>query len=791
VPNPQQLFAGEKRWGDTTSPRFSWPAVQDAQRELAGRAEIFATTTATGMQVRPGGRSNAVAERGFVQLVSGEFFQALRQQPQAGRLFTPADNVTIGGHPVVVISDGYWERHFARQPDAVGRELLINGTSFTIVGVAPAGFFGTFVSFRNPDVWIPLVMQPVVRYAVNASASDRADGRQPWPPQDGMEWLMLFARISDRAQAEGVASTLAVLNQRRLQAAEGTSAAEPDSRSSTERVVMLPAARGTSGTRDQITAPLVVLLAMVGVLLAIACGNVASLLLARASARDREIAIRLSIGAGRWRVMRQLIAETLLLAAIGGGLGLIAAAWGRDALLAMFSRGAATIDLDTSFDWRVLAFATGVTALAGLLSGVVPALRSTRVSLSDALKAQARTVMGTGGRRGFFVGKTLVAAQIAFSLLLLVMAALFMRSMQSLLKVDVGFDTDRVLAASIDVRSIGYSGEARQALYKRLVDRITSIPGVTSASLSMNGPLGRSQRTSSLTVEGYTPREGETLLTNEEVVTDAYFETVGLELVEGRWFGPEDRNPQRRASIINQTMARRLFPGTSPIGKRWNYGGPINAESFEVIGVVQDAKYVDLRRSVPNMIYRLAAASPDDVMQNIEVRTSMAPSQIAPTLAQVLKQAEPTVPVFDIVTLNERLNRGVSADRMIAQLTSAFGATALLLACLGLYGTISYGVTRRTTELGVRMALGAGRGNVLWLVIREAMVLVIVGGLIGVPLALAAGNAARSLLHGVGAADPVSFAAGLTALMAVSAVAAYLPAHRASRIDPMAALRKE
>jgi len=357
--------------------------------------------------------------------------------------------------------------------------------------------------------------------------------------------------------------------------------------------------------------------------------------------------------------------------------------------------------------------------------------------------------------------------------------------------VDVGYDRARLLVARLDVRSLGYNNAQRQGLQDRVLERVKGIPGVESASISLNGPLGTGQRTASLSVEGYTPARDEVLLTNEEVVTDQYFRTVGLRIVEGRDFEPADRGVDVQRTIINQTMARRFFPRGDAIGKRWTYGDDLDSRSPIVVGIVEDARYLDVRGQVPFMIYHLSAAVPDEVLSNMEVRTSMPPAQLAATLQRTLSEVEAALPVYDVVPLDERLNRGISNDRMIARLTTAFSIVALLLACLGLYGTISYGVTRRVTELGVRMALGAARRDVLWLVIREAAIVVAIGAAVGLPLALLASNSIASLLYGIRPVDPASYAAAGLTLVAIAGFAAFLPAQRASRIDPMAALRKD
>jgi putative ABC transport system permease protein len=377
---------------------------------------------------------------------------------------------------------------------------------------------------------------------------------------------------------------------------------------------------------------------------------------------------------------------------------------------------------------------------------------------------------------------------MAFCLLILVVAALFSRSFRTLTQTDIGFDRAHVLTARVDVRGAGYSPEERQALYRRIVETLQATPGVQSVSLSANGPLWGSQRISSLSVEGYTPGRDERLRTNEETVTDRYFETMGLKIIEGRGFRAEDRAPGARNTLVNASMARRFFPGRSAVGMRWDYGDTIGKESQVIVGVVEDARYVDLKVAPPNMAYVLTDASPDDVLSDIEVRTAGAPGPLAQTVRETLARAEPRLPIVEVVPLENRLARGVTQDRMVARLTAMFGGLALLLTCLGLYGTISYGVSRRVAELGLRMALGADRPMVLWLVLREALVLVVLGAVIGLPLAFAAGRTMRTLLVGVGPGDPLAFAAGGVILLVVAAVAAYLPAYRASRIEPMVAL---
>jgi predicted permease len=558
-------------------------------------------------------------------------------------------------------------------------------------------------------------------------------------------------------------------------------------------VVLNDASTGLSSLRTSVSQPLYVLLAMVGVLLAIACGNVAGLLLARAAGRAREMAIRQSIGAGRARLIRQMLAESVLLAAAAGLVGFTFAMWGRDALLALMvnvGSSGVPLDLNTGIDWRVLGFSLAISALTGIGCGVLPAIRGTRVPLAEAMKQDGRGAVGEGGRRSQLIGKSLVAAQMAFCLLLLVVAGLFTRSLRVLTQTDIGFDRAHVLTVRVDVRGAGYTSEERQALYRRVIDSLQAVPGVESTSMSANGPLWGSQRISSLSVEGYTAGRDEQLRTNEEMVTDRYFETMGLKILEGRSFRAEDRAPGARNTVVNQTMARRFFKGQSAIGRHWDYGDAINKDSAVIVGVVEDAKYVDLKGAPPNMAYRLVDTAPDEVLGDIEVKTSGSPAALATTVRETLSRAEPRLPIVEVVPLADRLARGVTQDRMVARLTAMFGALALLLACLGLYGTISYGISRRVAELGLRMALGADRSTVMRMVLREAMLLVVVGAAIGVPLAFMAARAMGTLLFNVRAADPISFLSGAAILLAVAVVAASLPAYRASRIEPMVALNR-
>jgi predicted permease len=791
VENAHELYLAQNVRRDEVNTRFSWPAFEASRDMVAGRAEMAAVSSVRSMQLAPttAGSATPQPESGRVQLVSGEYFGLLRQRPQAGRLLERTDNQIVGQHPVAVISDAYWTRKFGRATDVVGRGLTVNGALFTIVGVTRPEFFGTTVEASNPDVFLPIMMQANVRYNGNMSNMN-GDTRKPWVPQREITWLAWFIRMPESA-VPAVTEALNLTIKRDHAQVSGYNEEEDMRRMLNEtRVTVASGARGISNVRNRMTTPLIVLLAMVGLLLLIACANIASLLLARASNRHREMAIRLSIGAGRGRLVRQLLTESLLLAFIGGALGLIVAEWGSVALVAFGENSSRPPDFDVSPDWRVVAFTLGVSLLTGLLFGLMPAFRSTHVRLAETMKSQTRSVIASGGQGRVPLGKLLIAAQMAFSLLLLIVAALFARSMQQMTRVDVGFDRDRVLIVSLDPRAGGYTREELPTLHRRIIDRVAAVPGVTSVSVSGNGVFGGSRTTSSMEIEGYTPARDENPIADQDVVSHEYFRTVGLTIVAGRAFGPEDTATSRKVSIINETTARRYFKNQNPIGRRWSYDDDF-ANGFEIVGVARDARYTSVRGESPNMVYRPMAQNPDDYPHSLEIRTDGSPAALGPAIRNALRQLEPRLPVTGVDTLDERITRTMGSERLMMWLTMAFGGVALFLACLGLYGTISYAVTRRTAELGVRMALGAGRGAVQWLILREALILVAAGLVIGIPLAFLAARAMSTLLFGVAPTDAVATGSAVAALVVIAALAAYLPARRASRVDPMLALRAE
>jgi predicted permease len=503
------------------------------------------------------------------------------------------------------------------------------------------------------------------------------------------------------------------------------------------------------------------------------------------------MAIRLSIGAGRGRLVRQLLTESALLASAGGALGLVLAYWGSAALLAFLTPGAPAGGVDVRPDWRVTSLTVATSMGTALAFGLLPALRGTRVPLAETLKAQTRSVIGAAGPAGGVpVGKVLIAVQVTVALVLMLVAALFLRSLQALVRVDVGYDRHHVLVARIDPRSSGYTTADLPGLHDRVFERLARLPGVVAVSASTTLFSGRNR--GAFSIEGYAPGPRERTTTLKEWVTSDYFRTVGLAVRQGRAFGREDTPGGRRVCLINETMARRYFRDRSPIGRRLSWGSSdFDRDGLEIVGVVEDARYSDPRDDSLSMTYALVTQQAERFAQNVLLRVEGSPSALADAVHKALRESEPRLGVGTIETLDARIDRSIGPERLLGWLTTAFGAAALGLACLGLYGTISYAVRRRTAELGIRVALGADARAVQWLILREALRLVLAGGAVGLLIALLAARAIGGMLYATTPLDPVAYGAAAGVLVVVSAFAAYVPARRASRVDPLAALRQE
>jgi predicted permease len=719
------------------------------------------------------------AQRAQAHLVSGTYFTVMGVSAALGRVLTVDDDRTNGA-PAAVISDGFWKTRLHADPSIAGKVAILNGTAFTIVGVAPPEFFGERVR-RPADFWVPLAFQPQIE--LRPSFLERTD----------TYWLSIIGRLpagDRRAQTQAAqAATTTALRQflKNAAGARLTPALEREIQES--RVELEDGSGGISGLRQNYSAPLRILLGVVLLVLLIACANVGNLLLARAAARQGEISVRMALGATRARLVRQLLTESLLLAALGAACGVVLARWVVRALLALVV--SPTAPVHAALNGSVLAFTVAIACAAGMLFGLAPAVRAGRVELVTAMKSGARGIASPRRRLG--AAEMLVAAQIAVSLVLLVGAGLFARSLLNLQQQPLGFDRDRVLLARLNPRLAGYKPADVAVLYRKLHDRLSALPGVRSATLASYSPLSGSKSGSGATVEGYAPKPGESVDLETIFVGPSYPDALGIPLVHGRAIGLQDGGGTPLVAMVNEAFERRYFPGTSAIGHRFTYDPPEAGHFFEIVGVLRDARFHDARDAVEPMAFLALLQDTTQFALSSEVAawTGGPPAALSNAMRQAVADVDRSLPVNDPRPLADQVASKFDTERLAARLVSVFSALALVLACVGLYGVVSQTVAGRTSEIGVRMALGAGRRDVLWLILRDTLVLVAIGLAAGVPAAFTATRLVRSQLFGLGAADPASFTMAIAVMAAVAAVSGLVPARRASRVDPMVALRYE
>jgi predicted permease len=762
---------------------FSHPAYLRFQRSVTSVQFIGATSTAR-TQLSIAGQTDLV----IGQLVTGNWFDVLGVRAAAGRVLTPDDTRELGVAPVVVLSHEFWRRRFAGDQAVVGTTVVVNQLPMTIVGVAAAGFSGLNVGSRI-DLWLPVTMQAEVRYYTNSSTDD-ADPRKPWLPQEGIAFLNVLARLPAGAAGAAAPAQMAAVHRQIVESlAERNQDPLQREQRRRERLELISLWRGFSGVRDTFAEPLRVLMITTVLVLVIGCANLASLVLARGSARAREFSLRLALGAGRGRIVRQLLTESLLLAALGGAAAVVVARWAAGGLLRLASSTSTPIPLELPFDWRIVSFALAVSLLTGLAFGLMPALRLSRASATDGLKTGGRVTSAGGRVARIPFGRVLIAAQVTLALTLLVGAVAFVRTFSNLLSLQTGLESEHVIAARFEPRLAGIGKDRWPALSERLLAEARQVPGVRSASMAVNGALtGATRISGGIVVEGQPRRVGPDWPLREELVGLDYFETLGIPLVRGRVFRATDIDGAPKVAVITEAMAKRFFGDVDPIGKRFGYGTP---PDVEVVGLVRDARIDGPRRVAPNIAYYPLLQNPDDVANNLYVRVATAPDAVKPTLKTALSRAEPSLAIREVVTLAELGGRMVTRERLMSQLTSAFGLLAVAVAALGLYATISYSVARRTNELGVRLALGASPGSVRWLVLRETLLVVGAGCVTGLILSIAALRYVGTLLYGLTANDPATLVAATGALLTISLLASVIPAMRAARTDPIRALRAE
>jgi predicted permease len=791
VAAPQQLVLfGHGLWVGSTNgmPNKSWELFSYPwYREFAKKTDVFSGVTAIDSIEFGTHGSFAAGPRQLVRadLVSGSFFNVLGVHAMLGRMLDDNDDRAPGAGPVAVASYAWWTRQ-GRDPSVLGKTIRIENTDYTVIGVSQPGFFGVTVG-QAPDFWIPLSMEKEISPGWNG-LEDK-----------DFQSLYIIARLKPGVQiAQAAASTNTLFRQiirgQYLSAHPTAKELEDLHRA---QIDLTPAARGFSQLRLEMSLPLEILMTVVALVLLIACANIANLLLARGAARSREIAVRMALGASRARLIAQLFTESALLAIAGAVLG-IALAWkAGDLFLRLNSGGDQPPPLNVTPDLRVLLFTLFITLATALLFGIAPALRATRPSLTPSLK-EGRGIASASARNR--LGRSLIVAQIALSVVLLAGAGLFLRSLLKISSVDTGFDKRNVLVFGLDEYAAGLGQDARlNQLQQAIEDRVQALPGVRAASFSMF-TFNEGEWSDDLTVQGVPRTEENSQDVLYNTVGTEFFSTFGLPLVAGRVFDAQDREHTPAVAIVNETLARRFFPNGSALGHRFGLGNdPAHAADFEIVGVVKDAKYVSLSEG-PHMAAYFPWQQHIQYFSNLSVRYSGSPAAVIAEVRSAIPQINPGVIVSNVASLGEQVDASIGNQQLIAQLSAFFSLLATFLVCIGLYGLMSYAVARRTSEIGVRMALGAGRFRVQWMVLHEILSLAALGLVIGIPVALLGMNLVAKLedphlisriLFGVGPNDPLALTAAGLLMLAVSALAGYLPARRASRIDPMIALRDE
>jgi len=781
VKDPQQLvLVTDNGW-----PSLSYPLYEhlcDAGQSFSG---LFVSPHVEKRGMMITGSNAAEPERIWAQGVSGNFFSVLGASAILGRMLTPNDDLAGDPQPVVVVSYEFWRRRFGRDPGTIGRVITLDDTPLTIVGVAPPGFYG-FVVGTRPDLWWPIHMGPQVAEWDELLESESS------------EWLQIAGRLKPGVAEAQARDELDVLFKRMLMAqVEGRELSEKERQDLlSHRIELRPAATGFTWHRREFQRLFIVLTVIVGVVLLVACTNLAGLLLARGAARQREFSVRAALGAGRPALIRQLMTESLLLAMTGGLLGLLLAQWGVRLLVHYIPEYGQSVLFELAPDRRILAFTFLISVGTGLLFGLFPAWRNSRHDVTTSLKDQAGNVMGR--EHGQFWNRTLIVTQIALSCCLLIGAGLFVRTLQKLRALDVGFDRENLLVFELNLGK-GYDATRRANLHEEVLRQVRNLPGVRSASISSIRSLSGSEW-------GWGPSEVAVIgdgATADKVnvrgtgVGLGYFQTMGIPLLMGRDFGPSDQpsdqtgaaSPSSRPAIIDQSSARKLFGDENPVGKLLEPCGR-SWPPLEVIGVVGDVIHKDLRSGTRVSIYGLETCRSQS-LNFFCIRTRGGTPAMAAGLRQVVRDLDPQVEVVGPHTMEDLMNDQLRQERMLSRLSSLFSLSALALAYLGLYGTLSYAVARRTREIGIRMALGAQRRHVLAAVIRQGMTLTLLGCVLGVILAVALTRVVFSLLYGVTPTDPLTLALTVLLLSMVALVSCWLPARRAARVDPMEALRYE
>lgn len=780
VENPEQLVILSGRGPNSgwiaSSSETVFPLSHPMYEDFRDRNEVFSGMLArfpTDLHV--GYRGGTEQARG--SLVSGTYFDVLGVGAALGRVLAPADD-RPGAAPVAVLGHAYWVRRFGASPAILGETLSVNGQPATVVGVAGAGFHGVQLG-RVAEVFVPLAMKPTATPTWNGLGQRR------------VIWLEVLGRLKPGTSLEQARPSLDGLYAQILKLEAAEMAGRPQSfldRFVAKKLELLPGRHGVPDLRHQLETPLVVLMAMVGLVVLIACANVANLLLARASSRQKEIAVRLALGAGPGRIVRQLLVESLLFSLLGAAAGLVIASWTTGLLLRALPFEGVAGSLSAEPDLRVAAFALGLALVTTLLVGLVPALQATRPALAPTLKDQAGSLATAGAPLRFRKG--LVVAQVALSALLLVGAGLFTRSLANLRSLDPGFQKQGLLSFGLNPRRSGRSGEQALALYARVRERLLGVPGVRAVSMASEPLMTDSHDKSTIRVEGYTPQEEEDMNPNVEAVGPGFFTALGMPIVAGRELDERDGAGAPRVAVVNETFARYFFKGASPIGRRFGFRRS-DVLDIEIVGLVRDAKLNNVRETIPRFVYVPYTQYADLSGLVFYVRGDGDAGALAAATRGAVREVDAELPLADFKTMEATIDEQLFVDRIVGALAAAFGLLATLLAGVGLFGVMSYAVARRTREIGVRVALGADRRRILGLVLGEVALLAGAGMAIGLPGGWGLGRLVESRLFGLTAFDPPTLLAAAATLALATLVAGALPALRATRVEPSVALRYE